>query len=222
MNTLPTIGKRCLRCERVTKSSGTHCKDCKREAFPGVDSLLGMMTRQRIPCACGQTASAVVDFRPVCLSCKATLRTGDCNHRKDWREWRGYCRECYEPAVAGHKHCAHHLAEGRRRAATSQQNNIFERRERMKAAAKARVLAGKCRSCSAPHLPNLTLCAACREKASIRARNKYFARTQSARTVAALECIYGHRADARDARGDFSLGMDFPTMASLSHAYGCR
>lgn len=214
-----TFSKKCVRCSRGTRSAGTICRKCERAQFPGVDYLRDMMTRQRIPCSCGNAAHAVVDFRPVCLSCKRKLRISDCNHRKDWKEARGICRECTNAAEPGLKHCAHHLAEGRERAAKSRDQNVFERLARMKCAAVARVADGKCRSCKGRHLPGRVLCAECRDKAAIRARNNYYARTKSKRTLAALELIYGHRSDALDPRGDFALGTDFTQMSQMNHAY---
>lgn len=221
--------KSCRRCERPMRGAGTICSTCEERHFPGVNAMRCLMQRVRVPCACGQVAGYVVDFRPVCSGCRRDLRLADCNHRKDWKERRGICRECDRECAPGRKHCEPCLTKARARARSMgyRPKNIFHSEHyaataagRMKALRDTCRANGICMNCyKVPSRPGRTRCESCLEKQRIRYHQMKAAGRKPSRVGPTMADLYGGRSDLLTPRGESGAGVDFETLSGITHVY---
>ncbi len=216
----------CVACEKPKKTQHEHCKACERELFPGVDALRQIMANTRIPCACGTVASHIVNFRPVCTACKNQLRATDCNHRKDWKEKRGICRDCQNPAAKGRKHCTACLESARLRARLwISSGNILEKKAQRAQVARdmraRRAEAGVCINCANKRAEGRSRCLPCLEKNHAYQAEKFRLGlvVRKPRIGPTMEDLYGGREDFVAPNGDFAAGVDFDSLASMNHNY---
>jgi hypothetical protein len=223
--------KSCHKCEKPMKGIGTCCKACEREHFPGVGQLRSLMQRQRIPCACGKASGYVVDFRPVCLDCRRILRQGDCDHRKDWRERRGLCRECSAECEPGRKHCRACLLKARARWAHRKGkpvSQVFNERKRQLSKERAKIARDKCKAlglcmrCRKAPAVGCSRCPACVEAQRRAYADRSLMKRSKPREPMAKPDLYAGRADMLDPRGEASGGVDFELLSGISHVYVSR
>lgn len=134
----------------------------KAKKYPGIAMLIHLMQRQRVPCACGQTASKVRYFRPLCIACCKELSLSpheiNCAHRdrierrRARLEMGGYCINCAKPAEPKRKHCGECLRKARVRGARHTMHHTPEKRRKRADYAKQnrrqRIALGYCAKCS--------------------------------------------------------------------------